>query len=61
MKRWLREPLVHFLGLGALLFILNGVFGNSAPVDSGKGRPHAGSSTGWSNGRSGKRSCIARP
>jgi len=33
MKRWLREPLVHFLGLGALLFILNGVFGNSAPVD----------------------------
>ena len=34
MKVWLREPLVHFLGLGALLFILNGVFGNPAPADS---------------------------
>jgi len=33
MKGWLREPLVHFLGLGALLFILNGMFGNSAPTD----------------------------
>ena len=33
MRAWRHEPLVHFLGLGALLFILNGVFGNSAPVD----------------------------
>jgi len=32
MRAWRREPLVHFLGLGALLFILNGVFGNSATV-----------------------------
>lgn len=34
MKAWLREPLVHFLALGALLFILNGVFGSSVPVDA---------------------------
>lgn len=33
MKRWLREPLVHFLGLGALLFLLNTAFGSSATVD----------------------------
>ncbi len=33
MKSWLREPLVHFLVLGALLFILNGMFGSSAPAD----------------------------
>lgn len=33
MKRWLREPLVHFVALGALLFVLNGVFGDSAADD----------------------------
>jgi hypothetical protein len=33
VKTWLREPLVHFLALGALLFVLNGMFGSSAPVD----------------------------
>lgn len=33
MRAWRHEPLVHFLGLGALLFILNGVFGNSVTVD----------------------------
>jgi hypothetical protein len=33
MKRWLGEPLVHFLAIGALLFVLGGVFGSGRPAD----------------------------
>jgi hypothetical protein len=33
MREWLREPLVHFVAIGALLFILSGTLGSSAPVD----------------------------
>lgn len=34
MKRWAREPLVHFLLLGALLFVLDGLLGGPArPAD----------------------------
>ncbi len=33
LERWLREPVIHFLGLGALLFVLSGVFGSTAPGD----------------------------
>jgi len=33
MKGWLREPLVHFLLLGGLLFVLSGLLGSSTPAD----------------------------
>ncbi len=36
-KRLIREPLVHFLVFGALLFLANGWVGNSAPVSGGQG------------------------
>jgi hypothetical protein len=30
---WTREPLVHFLAMGALLFLLFGAFGDAGPAD----------------------------
>lgn len=32
-RRWTREPLVHFLLIGALLFLLDGLFGAAPPAD----------------------------
>jgi len=34
MKKWLREPLAHFLIIGALLFVIGGLFGSSGPADA---------------------------
>ena len=30
---WMREPLVHFLAIGAVLFVLYGLFGDAGPAD----------------------------
>ena len=34
LSRWLREPLVHFLAIGSLLFVIYGAFGHSSAPGS---------------------------
>ena len=42
LGRWLREPLVHFLVIGSLLFVIYGALGHSSAAGKQTHRADAG-------------------